>query len=161
MDSITALAYSLDYPWLKAAGWFIDDAIVYAALVLLIVIAAERRDEKRLKILASLVLAFAASFIIKSALAIERPCAGEEWCRADHSFPSIHASVAFALMTGFIGKRSYPLFLLFALFVSFTRLNIGVHYFVDIAAALPVALVSYYVTDIFWKREVSRHGPRA
>jgi membrane-associated phospholipid phosphatase len=55
-------------------------------------------------------------------------------------------------MTGFLNKKSYPLFLLFALFVSFTRMNLGVHVFEDIAGALPVALISYYLIDIAWKR---------
>jgi len=51
-------------------------------------------------------------------------------------------------MTAFIRKKLFPAYLLFALFVSFTRINLGVHLFWDIAAALPVALISYYITLI-------------
>lgn len=153
MDSITALALSLDDPILRAVGLFLDNAIAYGIVVVSLLLLGERRNDKRLKIVASLLVAALAVGAVKYAMAYERPCTGEEWCPDDYSFPSMHAVVAFALMTGFLNKRSYPLFLLFALFVSFTRLNLGVHLFRDIAGALPIALISYYLTDIFWREK--------
>ncbi len=151
MDTITALAAGVQDPLLNAIGLALDNAYVYAALVLAILFIGEERSRKRVKILASLAIAALLTLGIKAAVAHERPCAGEAWCPGDYSLPSMHAAVAFALMTGFLNKRSYALFLLFALFVSFTRLNIGVHVFQDIAGALPVALVSYYIADICWR----------
>jgi len=153
MDSITALALSVDSPVLKVMGLFLDDALAYGAVVVGLVLLGESRNDKRLKILASLLVAVLAVGTVKYAMAYERPCAGEEWCPEGYSFPSMHAVVAFALMTGFLNKRIYPLFLVFALFVSFTRLNLGVHLFRDIAGALPIALVSYYLTDIVWREK--------
>ncbi|MEW6749170.1 MAG: phosphatase PAP2 family protein [Candidatus Micrarchaeota archaeon] len=155
MDSISALALSVDDPTIRAAGFFLDNAVAYGAVVLALLLIGERRDDKRMKIFASLLVTVAAVWAVKYAMAYERPCAGEEWCPGDYSFPSMHAATAFALMTGFLNKRSYPLFLLFALFVSFTRLNIGVHLFGDVAGALPIALISYYLTDIYWRES---HG---
>jgi membrane-associated phospholipid phosphatase len=67
-------------------------------------------------------------------------------------------------MIAFLNRRSYPLYLLFALFVSFTRLNLGVHAFVDIAAALPIAAIGYYAVDMAWnagkKKGGKTHGTR-
>jgi membrane-associated phospholipid phosphatase len=160
MDAITALAASVDSPLLHAAGLAIDNAFIYAALALSILLIGERRNGKRLKIAASIALALVLATGVKYALAHDRPCAGQSWCPDDYSFPSIHATAAFALMSGFLNKRSFILYLLFALFVSFTRMNIGVHYFEDIAAALPTALVSYYVIDLAWKAGEAGHGPR-
>lgn len=155
MDSITAWALSVDGPALKAVGLFLDNAIAYGAVVLALLFIGERRKEKRVKMLASLLVTVLAVWAVKYAMAHERPCAGEEWCPEDYSFPSMHAATAFVLMTGFLNKKSYPLFLLFALFVAFTRLNIGVHVFGDIAGALPIAMISYYLTDIYWRES---HG---
>jgi membrane-associated phospholipid phosphatase len=162
MDSITALALSIDNPLLKAIGILIDNEFFYMALIIALVFAGENRNEKRLKILITLVAVVVLGIAIKTALAHPRPCAGLSWCPSDYSFPSLHAAAAFALMIAFLNKRTYPLYLLFALFVSFTRLNLGVHVFVDIAAALPIALVGYYAVDLVWnagkKKGGSGHG---
>ncbi len=158
MDAITALALSVDNPILKAIGLIIDNEFFYATLIAALVLVGENRNEKRLKILTTLVAVVVLGAAIKAALAHPRPCAGESWCPTDYSFPSMHAAVAFALMIAFLNKRAYPLYLLFALFVSFTRLNLGVHIFLDIAAALPIALIGYYAVDLAWQRGKRRRG---
>ncbi len=152
MDTLTTLALSVNNPILTEIGTLLGNSYVFAALVLALVFFAERRDGKRLKLLLSLLLCIIIVSLIKGVLMEARPCAGLEWCPWGYSFPSMHAAVAFTLMIGFIDKKSFPLFLLFALFVSFTRLNLGVHVFHDIAGALPMAIVAYYVTDLLWKR---------
>jgi membrane-associated phospholipid phosphatase len=158
MDTIAAAAVSIDNPLLTAAGLVLDSSLIYAAIVLALLLIGESRNEKRIKVAASLLLTFLAVAGIKYALAQERPCAGEDWCPESYSFPSTHAAIAFTLMTGFLNKKSYAFYLLFALFVSFTRLNLGVHVFIDIAGALPVALLSYYFTDIVWMERDERPG---
>jgi membrane-associated phospholipid phosphatase len=155
MDSITAIAAGIENPLLTLAGMALDSSAIYAILILALLVMGESRGEKRKKIVASLLLAALLATALKYALAYDRPCAAEPWCPGDYSFPSLHAAVAFTLMTGFLNKKSYPLYLAFALFVSFTRMNLGVHVFLDIAGALPVALISYYLTDIFWREN---HG---
>lgn len=158
MDAITALALSIDNPALKAIGFLIDNDFVYAALIAALVFAGESRNEKRLRILATLVMVVVLGVAIKGVMAHPRPCAGEIWCPTDYSFPSTHAIAAFALMIAFLNKRAYPFYLLFALFVSFTRLDIGVHVFLDIAAALPIAFVGYYAVDLLWRKGERREG---
>ena len=156
MDSITALALSVDNPILKAIGLLMDNEFFYMGLIIALVFAGENRDEKRLKILTTLLVVVVLGMAIKAGLAHPRPCAGLSWCPSDYSFPSLHATAAFALMIAFLNKRTYPLYLLFALFVSFTRLNLGVHVFVDVAAALPIALVGYYAVDLVWNAEKAK-----
>jgi membrane-associated phospholipid phosphatase len=154
----TALALSIDNPLLKAIGLLIDNDFFYTALILAMVFVGENRNEKRLKILATLVVVVVVGVAIKGAMAHPRPCTGETGCPTDYSFPSMHAIAAFTLMIAFLNKRAYPLYLLFALFVSFTRLNLGVHVFVDIAAALPIALVGYYAVDMAWNAWKKKGG---
>jgi len=156
MDAITAFALSIDNPAIKMLGMLLDNSFIYAGLLLGLILGGEQREGKRMKIILSIVLAFLMAITIKYAMARERPCTLEDWCPQDYSFPSIHAAVAFTLMTAFVNKKSYILYLFFALFVSFTRLNLGVHIFQDVAAALPIALMSYYVMDITWKTAVER-----
>ncbi len=151
MDGITTFAASVDNPIIREASMIIGNYFVYGLIVLGLLLLGETRNEKRLKIVISIFFAIIIGLFIKELLAHPRPCIGNEWCPYDNSFPSIHALAAFTLMCGFIKKKTYPFYLLFALFVAFSRLNLGVHVFQDIAAALPLALVSYYITDLIWK----------
>jgi membrane-associated phospholipid phosphatase len=146
MDAITELALSVENPMLHDIGMLIQNPIIYAVLVLFLLLVGEKRQKKQKKLLLSLLITVVLVTAAKEAMAIDRPCADDDWCPSGFSFPSMHAAVAFTLMTGFLNKRSYVLYLLFALFISFTRLNIGVHTFYDVAAALPIALLSYYIT---------------
>ncbi len=152
MDPITAIATSVDSPVVTALGTLINNPIIYTAIILTLLFTGEERTEKRKKILLCLAIVIFLNMTIKYALAHERPCAGEEWCPKSYSFPSTHAAIAFALMTPFLNKRSYPFYLLFALFVSFSRLNLGVHVFQDVVAALPIAMISYYITYLIWEK---------
>lgn len=152
MDPITGIAMSVDHPLINALGVVIHNSFTYAAIVLALLFIGEQRTEKRKKIIFSIVLTILLTTAIKYALAHERPCVGEDWCPKSYSFPSLHTAIAFTLMLPFFDKRGYSFYLLFALFVAFTRLNLGVHVFGDVVAALPIAMVSYYVTYITWKR---------
>jgi membrane-associated phospholipid phosphatase len=152
MDAITAAALAVNSPLLHSIGMLIDNVWVYAAVVLALLFIGERRGSKRVKILFSLTLAILAVTALKPLLAVDRPCTGQVSCPSDYSFPSLHAAVAFLLMIAFLDKRSFAFYLLFALFVSFTRINLDVHTFRDVAGALVIAVVAYYVTDMIWER---------
>jgi membrane-associated phospholipid phosphatase len=151
MDAITSAAMAVRDPLLQSMGLFLDNSLAYAAVILILLFSGETRNPKRAKVLLCLALAILMVMGVKSVLAVERPCAGQAWCPDDYSFPSLHAVAAFALMTAFLDKKAFPAYFIFALFVCFTRLNLGVHTFRDIAGALPIALVSYYITDLLWK----------
>jgi len=160
MDPITEFAFNINNELLAQASLLLNNNLVFTVLVIAIVLFAERRDSKRIKIFSALLIAFVFSIVLKSAFAVERPCAqlGLDYCPGDYSFPSMHATIAFTLMVAFLNKRSFWVFMLFALFVSFSRLVIAAHSFADIAAALPVALVSYYMIDVLWRRYFNEKG---
>ncbi len=148
MTSITEFVQSVDIELIKTIGMFLNDSIIYGIVLLALVFLGEKEGKKRWKVILAILIAVVAGLVIKELMAFDRPCIGEDWCPQDYSFPSTHAVAAFALMTAFIRKKLFPAYLIFALFVSFTRINLGVHLFWDIAAALPVALISYYITLI-------------
>ena len=107
------------------------------------------------RILVALVVVFLVGTAIKTLTEVSRPC--EELilktdCGGGYSFPSLHAATAFTLALGFLNDRRYLWVLLFALFVSFTRIYLGVHTFVDIAAALVISPIVYSLVDFYWKR---------
>lgn len=158
MDPITAFAASIDNPLLKSVGMLVDNDLVFAALVICLIWIGEARNSKRTKILLSVGVTLVLAASVKYLMAEPRPCAGQIWCPDDYSFPSIHSAVAFTLMTGFLSKKSYPAYLLFALFIGFTRMNIGVHTFTDVAGALPIALISYYIIFLAWPHLMAMLG---
>lgn len=160
MDLITAAAMSVHNPLLTAVGLFLDNDIAFAALIIILLLIGEPRNAKRAKVMLSFLLVFLSATVIKDLMNVERPCAGQPFCPDDYSFPSIHAAIVFTLTIAFLDKRSYGLYLAFALFTAFTRLNIGVHTFRDICGGLALAVVIYYVTDIIWQSAKRAYGAR-
>lgn len=156
MDPLTEFAYNLNNGLLTTISLVLNNDLFFAALILLTVLATEKRNPKRVKIFSAILLAVIIAVILKSLFAIQRPCspADFDFCPPDYAFPSLHATAAFTLMITFLNKKNYWLFMLFALFVSFTRMVLGVHTFLDIAAALPVAIVTYYIIDVLWRRYI-------
>ena len=146
--SITASIASIHNEWLTAVSMLLDNSAVFALAIIAIALLIERERKGRVRLAATLILTFILASALKNTLAVSRPCAtGGEFCPSSFSLPSMHASIAFALLFAFLDKKIFPLYLLFALFVAFTRLTLGVHTFEDVAAALPVAFISFYLSD--------------
>ena len=141
-----------------ALSLLLGNEIFFILLVGAMVLFAEKRAEKRKKILLGILVVAIMVVAIKNIFATERPCmdGAEYGCPAfplmEYSFPSGHAAVAFLVLIAFLDKPSFPLFWAFALFVAFSRLFLGVHTFEDIAGALALAPVSYHITDGLWGR---------
>lgn len=91
---------------------------------------------------------------VKNAYAVDRPCFGMKNCPEWYSFPSLHAALAFCIMASTMNKKDsyYGLYFLFAVLVCFSRMNLGVHTFLDVAAALPIAFISYYSIDFAYRQ---------
>ena len=68
----------------------------------------------------------------------------------DYSFPSAHAAVAFAMLP--ILNKEHPkgkwLWIIFVLFIAFSRIYIGVHYLSDVVTG---ALIGYFVSTFVIK----------
>ena len=153
MDFITEFAFNIKNDLLTSVSLLLNDNFIFVILVVALLFIAEKRTSKRIKIISALLLVAVLTFGIKYIMAVDRPCAllDVSYCPEEYSFPSIHAAIAFTLMISFLDKKTYPWFVLFALFISFSRLHLAVHSFRDIAGALPIALISYYVMDILWR----------
>ena len=147
--SISRFIASINNDWLTGAGMLLNDSFIFGALVISIGLFFERELKDRLRLAGALVITIVLVSVLKMVLAIERPCAhdGSLLCPLGYSLPSLHAAIAFTLMFAFLGKRTFPLVFAFAIFVAFTRLNLGVHNFEDVAAALPVAFIAFYLSD--------------
>ena len=65
----------------------------------------------------------------------------------DPSFPSDHATAAFAIAFGvlFVALRAGLLFLAWATLIALSRVLVGVHYPTDILASLPVGIIAGFI----------------
>ena len=153
-DAITRFVSSIHNPALTEIGLILNEPLIFIPLMLGILLVFEERREKRLKILFAVAIALGIGLLANVALGIERPCADVEGaiCPMLYSFPSIHSTFVFILMISFLNKKQFPYFMLFALFVAFTRINLEVHVFRDIAGGLIVGLLAYNIADGIWKR---------
>jgi len=157
IDGVTRVLVSLDNPMLTAVASFLDNYILYIVTIFAAVLISERRKKKLEKIFFAIIIAVLLAFIGKELFAVERPCVSEITskieCPVGYSLPSLHAAIAFTVAIAFLNKKSYSLYLLFALFIGFTRIYLGVHTFIDIAMSLVVALVAYHITHLVWRKK--------
>ncbi len=137
----------------------LGNELVFSILLGSLVLFAERRPQKRRKLLLAVLITFLLVISLKNFFAVQRPCRDaltENGCPdlflSEYSFPSGHAAIAFLIMVAFLDKPSFPFFWAFALIVSVSRLYLGVHTFEDIAGSLVLAPISYYITDVSWRR---------
>ncbi len=152
--SITGSIASIKFGWLTAIGLLIDNDIIFAALIIIIGIYLVRDLDKRIRFGLALMVAYVAATILKNVLAVPRPCFDDAAviCPASFSLPSMHATMAFTLAFSLLDRKAFIPVLMFALFVCFTRINLGVHTFEDVAAALPIGFISILVADELYKR---------
>ena len=152
--SISQSASSIQHEWLSAIGLFFNEPIVIFALIVGLGLFFEGKFDKRVRLGVALLIAFILVSAIKTTLAVERPCIASDGlvCPIGYSLPSMHAAVSFTLMFAFLKRKEFIIVLIFALFVSFTRLNLVVHTFEDVAAALPIAFISFFLAENLWRR---------
>jgi undecaprenyl-diphosphatase len=156
MDPITASIASMNYPMVTELAKLVDSTLGFLLVTALLLLFLEPRWDKRLKVVAVLVVAFAISFVLKDVAQVERPCVAfvaKVACPTDYSFPSTHAAIAFALMLAFINKPTYPIYFIFAIFIAFSRVYLGVHTLEDVFAGLVIAPVAYQTVEILWKKK--------
>jgi len=133
--------------------------LIFFLVVAVMVLLAERRPKKRQKILFAIIVVSLMVVGLKYVFAVDRPCIASEapyGCPATplstYSFPSGHAAVAFLVMIAFLDKPSFVFFWIFALLIVASRIFLGVHSLEDIAGAMALAPIAYYITDVAWRR---------
>ncbi len=163
-DYITLFISKINNETLTSIANIIDSDIAFGIMLIIAMLIGERRYEKIKKILFALILTFILSAGAKEIFKTNRPCMDELTtktnCPNSYSFPSTHSALSFALALAFLNKRSYPAYLLFAIFVSFTRIYLSVHSFVDVAGGIAVAGISYYITDLIIKGDTLNERKR-
>lgn len=145
---------------LNAAALAINNDVLFVFLLVAAALIAERRVEKLKKIALALILAALLAHGAKMVLQIERPCANtasQFSCPSSYSFPSAHTALAFTLTAAFLRRPAYPAYMLFALFVAYTRLYLGVHTFDDIAGGAVVGILSYYFLNQLFEKRIGNY----
>jgi undecaprenyl-diphosphatase len=132
--------------------------LVFLALVALAVPALRRRDWPRLVAVgASLVLSFALGLVAATVHAEPRPFTAYPHLHrlvqhaAGQSFPSDHATAAFALALAvgvFLSRRAGVVLFVAALLIGFSRVYDGIHYPGDILGSLAVSVVGVGIVAI-------------
>ncbi|VVC00771.1 Undecaprenyl-diphosphatase [uncultured archaeon] len=141
----------------RAASIFLNDpvGVVLFSAALVLAVSHLFREEKRLPFMvASVIIAFLLGYSLKLLIAEARPCVllpGKIACPPDYSLPSLHALLAFTLAVAAIGNRSFPIYLIYALFIAFSRVYLGVHTITDVASGLALAFLACVLAEMLWK----------
>lgn len=80
---------------------------------------------------------------------------------SDFSFPSFHATISFAaaVVLAYFDKRRKPFFYIMAILISFSRIYLGYHYFLDvIIGAFVGAFISKFILFSYetWSKRIAR-----
>ena len=164
-----SLTFAMDFPQLflsafglvrepvRAASVFLNDplSVLLASALLVLVTSSLLHEEKRIPfIAAAVIIAFLLGFGLKPLIAEARPCVsapGKVACPQDYSLPSLHSLLAFTLAVSALGNRSFAIYLLYALFVAFSRVYLGVHSASDVMAGLALAFFACVLAELLWR----------
>jgi membrane-associated phospholipid phosphatase len=155
---MASLLFTPFRPFARELSILLNDPYVAfaASLALVLIVSYRYKEGARLPFLVlalSLGLVLGAGF--KLFLQEPRPCIdipGKIPCPLDFSLPSLHALMASTIAIVAVGNRSFPIYLMFALFVAFSRIYLGVHTIPQVAAGLALAFFACVLCEIIWRR---------
>lgn len=165
-EEVFLYGWSLVRAPIREASVLLNSAAVFAvfSLALVLVVSFWLREQKKLSFLASaLVIAVLLGLFFKPFLQEARPCVelpGKIPCPNDYSLPSLHALFAFTLAIVSLGNRSFPIYLIYAVFIAFSRVYLGVHTVIEVAAGLALAFFACVLAELFF-RQMKWGVPRA
>ncbi len=119
--------------------------LIWMAIIVLLIIFEEKINKKFiLYFFIALGITSIIVFGLKNTVRRARPTTV---CEKDFSFPSGHAATAFAAATVliFFDKKRRWFYYLVAVLISYSRIYLGCHYFLDVIAG---ALVGYIISQV-------------
>jgi len=151
-----------------SANWLIY--VVIGGLVIGWVRGSSLAREQLIDALATALLALLVNFAIAASWYHPRPfelAVGHQLLphAAETSFPSDHATVLFAIAFGLIQAGAARFWsgiaLLAAVIVAWARIYVGIHWPLDMAGSLTIALIGAWVIGRFSRRDVWKSARRA
>ncbi len=113
------------------------------------------KEQKKLPLLLmTVIIGLFLGLSFKSFIQEQRPCEqipGKIPCPEGFSLPSLHSLLGFTIAIGAIGNRSFAIFFLYALFIAFSRVYLGVHTIPEVAAGFALAFFACVLAEILWK----------
>ncbi|MFA5381583.1 MAG: phosphatase PAP2 family protein [Candidatus Micrarchaeia archaeon] len=138
--------------------FFDNDIVLIGFLFLLLFITSVLFKKQKTKLKKVILATFIGVLFVIAAKEIiteDRICIIEQSkiaCPDSYAFPSGHSTMVLIFAIILLGEPSFFIFLLFALFIMYSRLYLGVHTPLDILGAIPFAFVSCALSDLIFKR---------
>jgi len=154
-DPVAQAVSALNIPIITAISLIIDNDIIFSLLIIGLSFIAVKEWKRRNLLILTLMFLFLVGFGIKLAVQESRPCTeviSKISCPNDYSFPSTHTLVAFALATALWKKPYRWLYVLFAAFVAFTRVYLGVHVLMDVIGGALLGIFGCLAIMMIWEK---------
>jgi membrane-associated phospholipid phosphatase len=151
MDLASRTIFSLNNGILTFIAQVFNDPTLAIALVLIFfLLFVWRKTDRASPIFVSLILVFLLIDPLKAFLNVSRPClelAAKVPCPVDASMPSGHAVVSGIFLLASVATPFFPIVLPLSLFVSFSRVYLGIHTIADVAGGIAVGAAIYSLCD--------------
>lgn len=149
MGPVTKFIASQNIGFFTAFSLF-SDYYMYLILPLSLILFYKQVGRKRvISLIVCLILVYFSVTYLKEVFQEQRPC--NEYlkvsCPADYSFPSGHATVAFAFAFFSLGTVAFPFYYVSAFLIAVSRIYVGVHVLNDVVGGVVVGVFSYYVSE--------------
>ncbi|MBI5222809.1 phosphatase PAP2 family protein [Candidatus Micrarchaeota archaeon] len=152
-DAVTLYISQLNFPVFTWIASLFDNDFIFLAIILLLAFVAESGKKRNMLIL-TIGLVFLLGSGVKYLSHEARPCLvlpSKVECPSSYSFPSNHSVVAFALAMALWRKPKGWLYVLFAFFIAFTRIYLGVHTVLDVLGGAIIGILGCLLIDVLWK----------
>lgn len=139
-----------------------NSIIIWIAILSLLILFEGKRDKRFIVyfVASALITALAVNMLIKNVVRRPRPIFTEQTtnCPKDYSFPSGHASTAFAASTvfSFFDRKRKWFYHPLAFFIGVSRIYLGCHYVIDVIAG---SVLGFLISSLLLGFEKYRDPP--
>jgi len=161
IDQATRTISAFDNPILTALSVALDSLtypLLFILVLWLVFFKFKKIVHEREKVLLSILILVLTVQFVKYVLPFQRPCfvdvSSKIDCPLDSAFPSGHAAMTSLFILPLLSSALFIPYLIFTIFIAFSRVYLGVHSILDVSAGLMFGMTAYLTAMRLLSKEI-------